>query len=645
MMRTRTQSVLKPAAVVLFAVVGTWLFVGTRAKNLLAIRHATTSHTVSEISEEMHARPGVMTVYAFLSTNCPISNASIPTLNALAQEFPEFHFAGIVPAPNATRQSLAEFAQRYSIDFPLIPDAQHNYVRAFDATHTPQVVVAALDGFVVYHGAIDDRYIDVAGRKRQFASRHFLKDALRAIRDRKQPAVTSSRPVGCFIENASQTAPQQVPTVAGLQDIPEPEIAANAAVTFNANIAEIIHRRCTRCHRAGEAAPFELISYADIKNHAQQIQDVIRRGKMPPWKPERGVGVFRNEHVLTAFEKESLAQWFAADCPQGTSPPPQPPQLTSGWQLGPPDLILKMPRSFEVPADGPDIYQHFVIPTGLTENRLVNAVEFRPGAAAVVHHAFMYFDTTGTGRKLDAADPGYGYENTGSPGFRVSGSLGGWGPGGIPQRLPAGMGRPLPQNSDLLLQIHYHPIGRAMADQSQVGIYFAPRDATHPVTEMMVADVDLRIPAGESQHRHDAEYVLPENVIVFDCTPHMHVLGRKISVTAHCPDGRTIPLIRINDWDFYWQDTYVFFEPLRLPAHTRIALSCSYDNSAANPLNPHSPPRDVVWGDESTDEMGICYFRVTTETAAEYQRLNEHAGNYFSRLWDRYQQRQAARRK
>jgi hypothetical protein len=301
-------------------------------------------------------------------------------------------------------------------------------------------------------------------------------------------------------------------------------------------------------------------------------------------------------------------------------------------------LIVEMPEDFEVPADGPDIYQHFVLPTGLTQNRLVNAVEFRPGAPEVVHHSIMYFDTSGQGRKLDAEDPQPGYARMGSPGFAVTGSLGGWGPGGQPQPLPFSMGRPIEENADLIVQIHYHPIGRPVRDRSRIGLYFAPESATHPVTEIMVANVDLEIPPGQDRHHHKAEYTLPVDTVIFDVTPHMHVLGREIRAQAFCSDGTVVPLIWIRKWDFYWQDKYVYESPLELPKGTRIELDCWFDNSSSNPLNPNSPPKTVYWGDFSSDEMGICYFQATTRTVEEYRTLNKHATDYFKELWDRDQQ-------
>jgi AhpC/TSA family len=580
---------------------------------------------VNEIS-----RAAATTVaWLFLSPDCPISTAYVPELNRLAREFGRagVRFVGVIPGTTTSAEEATTHLRDFAISFPVVYDRGNIVCQRLGATHTPQAIVKR-HGRVVYSGRIDDLYADI-GQKRMEASRRDLRDALMQITQDLPVDRQSSQPIGCLIPGQSSTPPSA-------------SRSRNEGYTFTRDIAPIMFGHCSECHRPDTAAPFSLLTYEDARQHADQIAVVVTRGLMPPWKPEAHFGEFANEHRLTPREIEAIVVWTDAGQAQGDlSALPPAPTFRSGWHLGPPDLELIMPEPFTVPADGPDIYQHFVIPTGLIRDRLVNAVDFRPGAAEVVHHSITYFDTTGQGRKMDAAEPGPGYSRIGSPGFQVSGSLGGWGPGGTPRRLPYGMGRPLQKDSDLVVQIHYHPIGRSMQDQSRIGLYFAPATATRPVTEIMVANVDLAIPAGKSRHHHHAEYTVPVNTIVFDATPHMHVLGQEIKAVAFLPGGTELPLIWIRDWDFYWQDNYVYKKPLQLPSGTRIELDCWFDNSDENPLNPNSPPQDVSWGDFSTDEMGICYFQATTETWDDYVTLNQHATEYFAALWTEYQERVA----
>ena len=572
-------------------------------------------------------------VYVFLSPHCPISNAYVPLLSHLIDEFSRsnFQFFGVIPG--AVSDDTDEFRQKFTIRIPLIVDHQNQICEALNATHTPQVVVRT-GSETIYSGRIDDRFADL-GKSRQKASQQDLKRVLELLRDGLPVLPSKNVPTGCLIERQLKS-----PVDNG------PSSQTATALTFNRDVAPIVYEHCSRCHRPGEAAPFSLMTFDDVRHHASQIEVVVRRRLMPPWKPEAGFAEFANVHRLTNHEIKVLSAWIASDRAEGNPEDlPLTPIFPAGWQLGKPDLELVMSEPFLVPADGPDVYQHFIIPTGLTDNRLVSAVEFRPGAPEVVHHSITYFDTTGRGRELDAEDPQPGYSRLGSPGFAVSGSLGGWGPGGQPRRLPKGLGRPLAKGSDIVLQIHYHPIGRAVSDQSRLGLYFAPSSSTHKTTEIMVADIDLHISAGAARHHHHAELEIPADIIVFDATPHMHVLGKEIKAVAHRPDGTTEPLIWIRDWDFYWQDNYVYRNPVSLPAGTRIELDCWFDNSTNNPLNPNSPPRDVHWGDFSTDEMAICYFQVTTNTWDDYVMLNEHATKYFATLFAEYQNQVNGRKK
>jgi len=582
---------------------------------------------LTDLAGQVHNVPcrstRLASVYVFLGLQCPISNGYVPELNRQADAFGRLgiSFFGVVSDPHATPAEARDHQRQYPLIFPVLYDPTGSGRLQLQATHAPQVVVIECSGRVLYRGRIDDRFASL-GRQRSNTRQHDLRDVLAALVSGRTVPFRSTTPIGCLLEAL-------------------PSATRDAPITFTRDIAPIIYANCTECHRPGESAPFPLQSYRDTQRHAQQIRVVIQDEVMPPWKPAAGFGHFQNERRLSRRDRELLLQWVATGAAQGDpgNAPPLP-EFPSGWQLGTPDLILELDGPFSVPANGPDIYRHFVLPSGLTENRLVSAMEFRPGDASVVHHALAYIDRSGTARELDAADPGQGYSRFGGPGFTPSGTLGGWGPGGLPRRLPDGMGRVIWKHSDVVLQIHYHPIGRATSDRSRIGLHFADRDARTLVSEIMVANVDLDIPAGAERHPHHASYTLPVDTCLLDTSPHMHVLGREIEAVAVIPNGPTMPLIRIPDWNFYWQDHYVYREPIWLAAGTTIELNSVFDNSSQNPLNPHQPPRRVRWGDDSTDEMAICYFQVTTRTMQDFLELVEHNQQYYEALMQRFQQRQ-----
>jgi formylglycine-generating enzyme required for sulfatase activity len=570
-------------------------------------------------------RDATAVVFVFLATQCPISNGILPELARLHTRFSgQIEFYGVIPDRFTTPGEAATHRREFAIPFPVLLDTSGALQRQLQPTHSPQAIVVDRDGRLIYSGRIDDRYKEV-GRPKQFATQNELRDSLFAVVNGKTPRVVRTEPIGCRLELVDSQV-------------------TSSDVTFCREIAPIVFTQCTRCHRQGEGTPFPLETFEDVRRRASQIVEVVTDRSMPPWKPLPEFGHFVNEQRLTEDEVTLIRRWEANGAPLGeVADLPSPPRFANGWQLGEPDLILEMPQPFEVPADGPDIYQHFVLPTGLTRRGHVTACEFRPGDGSVVHHAWLYFDTSGKARELDAATPEDGYARFGGPGFVPAGNLGGWGPGGLPRHLPPGMARSIPgSNSDLVLQIHYHPTGKAARDRSRVGLYFAKEPVKQLVTQIMVADVDLEIPAGEQRHRFEASYTVPVETVLLDATPHMHLLGREVKVTATTPDGTSIPLIWIDDWNFFWQDHYVFESPVRLPAGSRIDLVAWYDNSTGNSQNPHSPPRTVRFGESSDAEMGICYFQATSPHFRDFVTLAEHSTRYFDELAARLERNKQA---
>ncbi len=394
-------------------------------------------------------------------------------------------------------------------------------------------------------------------------------------------------------------------------------------VTYTKHIAPLLWKNCANCHRPGEVGPFSLLTYPDAAKRADFLASITAERRMPPWKAEPGFGHFHNERRLTDQEIGLLKDWAAAGAPEGDSADlPEPPKFSDGWMLGQPDLVLEMPESFAVPADGRDVYRCFVIPVPIDENKTIAAVEFRPGNRRVVHHALLFLDGNGVARKKDDAEAGPGYTSFGGPGFLPTGGMGGWAPGSMPRRLPDGVGGFLRRGSDLVMQIHYHPNGKPEMDRSSVGVYFTTKPVTKLIGGLAVRSRTLDIPAGENHHRVTAESeALPVDVNVLLVAPHMHLLGRQIKVTARTPAAETIPLVWIKDWDFNWQGGYAFVEPVRLPKGSVVRVEAEYDNSADNPHNPSSPPRRVRWGEQTTDEMCLVGVQITTDSLADLRTM------------------------
>jgi len=413
-----------------------------------------------------------------------------------------------------------------------------------------------------------------------------------------------------------------------------PGASPSASPTFNKDVAPLLFKHCTGCHRPGEVAPFSLLSYAEVAKRSEQIVRVTHNRFMPPWKPKAGYGEFLDPRGLSEAEMAMLSDWAKAGAPEGDpADAPEAPRYTEGWQLGTPDLVLKMPEPYTLPAEGGDVYQCFVLPAKLAETRGISAIEIRPGNRKIVHHAILYADDKGLARQKDDKEPGQGYRCFGGPGFLPSGNLGGWAPGMTPRFLQEGTARRLPKGSDVIMQLHYHPSGKVETDVTQIGLYFSKKPPERFLAAVPLLNLDLEIPAGMDHHKTGAAFKLPMDLDVVGVVPHMHLLGQEMKVFATLPDGTVKPIIWIDDWDFNWQGEYGLKAPIHLPKGTQLQFEAVYDNSDKNPNNPHSPPKKVSWGENTTDEMAVAFVQFTTAHPVEDREVLRKELFFQFQLW------------
>ncbi|HYW41586.1 MAG TPA: hypothetical protein VE959_01940 [Bryobacteraceae bacterium] len=395
--------------------------------------------------------------------------------------------------------------------------------------------------------------------------------------------------------------------------------AAASAPTFSHDVAPILYRQCAACHRPGGVAPFSLITYSDAGKRAALIATVTASRYMPPWPPSEPR--FHNERHLTPPEIATLARWAASGALQGNpAETPPPPEFPDGWQLGKPDLESEMRAPFEVPAEGPDLYRCFVIPAAAPRDHWVRALDIRPGNPKVVHHALLFQDISGTARKRDT---GQGYSCFGTPGFLPARGLGGWTPGSLPFQLPDGIPELLNGGADLVFQVHYHPTGKPETDRTRVALYFTDRKPVRRAMDIPLGSNHIDIPPGQRDYKVTDHFTLPVDVDALAINPHAHYVCKEMFGYAVLPDGSRRTLIRIPDWNFDWQQQYTYAAPIRLPEGTRIEMEYTYDNSAANPRNPNHPPKRVMWGPGSTDEMAGLHIEVTPVDQDDADELSQ----------------------
>jgi tetratricopeptide (TPR) repeat protein/mono/diheme cytochrome c family protein len=406
--------------------------------------------------------------------------------------------------------------------------------------------------------------------------------------------------------------------------------AATTAITYNKHIAPILFEHCAACHRAGEAGGFSLLTYEDARKRARLIEDVTKSRYMPPWLPEAGFGEFEGENRLTPVQIEQIRTWVAEGTPEGAaSDAIAPPVFTTGWQLGAPDLVLTVSKPFRVPADGPDLFWNFILSPAIPQGRYIRSIEVRPGNARSVHHANLLLDRARSSRRQEKV-PGEGFAgmdlNIETATFDPDSHFLFWKPGGSPWIEPAGMSWRLDPNNDLVLNVHFHPTGKAELVQPSVGLYFTDDSPTRfPMLLQIEHDSALNIAPGDRDFLIADDFRLPVDATVFAVYPHAHYLGKLLEAYATLPDGSRQWLVRIPQWDINWQAVYHFRKPLFLPKGALVSMRFHYDNSEQNPRNPNHPPRRVTTGNQSTDEMGHLWLQLLTRDGGDDRAVLQEA--------------------
>ncbi len=552
------------------------------------------------------------TVIVFLSFDCPVSTSYSQPLADLAKEYSKRGVLvyGVVNS-DENQDELLKHSVDYRLGFPVYKDRDFANTDALKATTTPEAFVLDRHQILRYRGRIDNGYA-ARLKRNQTITRHDLRQALDEVLGDKPVSEPITPPIGCEIARESTNK------------------KVTGTVTYYRDVLPIMQNHCQQCHRPGEVGPFSLMTYRHAVNWANDIKQYTQNRQMPPWKPCDGPA-FQNDRKLNEKQIATLAAWVDGGTPEGESKDaPAPRQFTKGWQLGEPDLVLTVGDEFQLGPSGQDLFRCFVLPTDLPEDKHVIAVDVRPGNPRIVHHVLLFTDASGQARKLEQKevdrekkphelDVGPGYSSAMGVGFLPRGGLGGWAPGQMPRYLPDGYALLLPKGGDVVAQVHYHRDGRTEKDRTKVGLYFAKKSDLKPMQQIVLAGGRgararfFMIPAGASNHRIAGTAWVDQDCTIHSVLPQMHLLGKSIKVTMTPPDAATQTLVAIDNWDYNWQETYVFKQPIPVKAGTKFDIEAYYDNSANNPNNPSNPPKLVTFGEQTTNEMCFGFIGVTSE--------------------------------
>jgi len=524
-----------------------------------------------------------------------------------------------------TQDALAEisaYARKHQIDFPLLKDAGNRVADQLRAKRTPEVFVLDQDRSLRYWGRIDDQF--GVGYVRDEPTEYPLRNAIDQLLEGREVEQPIAESVGCYIGRVR-------------------EKVADSEVTYSNQIARILQKNCIECHRDGEIAPFTLTDYDSASAWADTIVEVVKDQRMPPWHANPEFGEFVNSRLMSEEEKKQLFDWAAAGAPEGDpAQQPDPLTFTAGWRLPrQPDQVIGMSSApFEVAAEDTVDYQYFVVDPGFKEDKWVSAAEVIPGNRAVVHHAIVF------------VRPPRSVQKNG-----IGSWLSAYVPGQMSTALPPGKAMLIPAGSKFIFQMHYTPIGSAQQDLTKVGLVFSdPAEVTHRALTLISINRKFEIPPHHPNFQANAWLEnVPENATLHAIAPHMHLRGKSFRFVLH-QDGQQKVLLDVPKYDFNWQHSYQFSEPMALQDGMRIECVAHFDNSEGNPVNP-DPTQPVRWGDQTWEEMVVAYFAVTIprgdqeikirqetqQDQTQSQRTAERKARHIMRRFDKNEDGQLSR--
>ena len=567
------------------------------------------------------------TVIVFLYATCPMCQRVAPVLEKLWKEKQPQGVQVLGVFTDGTQVAdLEKFKKDYGVSFPLFVDNGGKVASALSATATPEAFVLDRDAKVRYMGRINDLY-QVRGVQSQAPLREDLSEAVSDVVSGSVVQVPRTLPVGCAIV-------RQDPLPAATPDSQE------SMITYHKDVAPILRNHCMMCHSDGNAGPFTLTSYDDAVDWMKTGIREIKAGRMPPAQVESDLAI-RNANTISAEELATLESWIKSGKKEGDSnsaPPLDPLPDCSKFQedLGPPDIILEQGEPFHLGPIGSDVYRHLVFTLNNSADLRVRAIQLLPSNRAIVHHALIGYlphteaeqalrDYGGPGPTFTQGDSGPGFWARHGIGFRVApprpdgmpllSFIGAYVPGTSAYTAPSDADFIIPAGSDLLAQTHFHRNGIQSQDSTRIGLWLRKDNKIPPKImgfRFLHGDMVV-IPAGIKNMKITGEWTVPEDCMIAGIGPHAHLLAQSMDATATLPDQTQFTIAKVPHWQYEWQQPYFFKEPRFLPKGTKINFSAIYDNTAANPKNPFSPPQPIFLGEATTDEMLLPMLALTSE--------------------------------
>lgn len=568
----RVSTIIKIATASMMAV-----FVGLSANAADRISDfSLTDHEGRFFQLSRHSNEDAIVLFAYDESSRDARRA-VADLAKVAEQFADqkVEFLLMNSTGSADKIAMREEAEDEDITLRILMDDTQLVAKELGISQAAEVVIINPSAKeVVYRGALNDRFSE--GSRARRAKEHYVADALQAIIAGQEHTVEQLASKG----DAIDFTPSE----------------SHADASYANDVAPILKERCVSCHMEGGIAPFAMSSHQMVQGWSPMIRETLYTKRMPPGQIDNEyVASFHGVNHITVEETQKLVAWIDNGSQNNDDSDPLAeyrPEVVK-WLNGEPDIIIPIPEQ-RIPATGVQDYRNLVIPLDLEEDIWVKAVEFDAGDATVLHHIIAFSYGPDGVNQFEILNQGIG--------------LGAYAPGNELNTYPDGAGYPLKAGGGLMLQMHYTTSGKEAVDASEIGLYLWDEEPTRQILGGSAADLEISIAPFEADHEMVATKKFRKDSFLTMVGPHMHYRGFDANFKIVYPDGKEEEVLNVPNYQFNWQKTYDFKEPLFLPAGTEMVFRATFDNSENNPFNP-DPSSEISWGEQTWQEMFFGFFR------------------------------------
>ncbi len=360
---------------------------------------------------------------------------------------------------------------------------------------------------------------------------------------------------------------------------------------------------CTPCHIENGNAPFVLTSFESIRKKARVIREVMLGRLMPPFLADPHYSALVNAPRINDSTRWRIINWIDQGCKAAKQPYNK--KIEEYFHTSDRRNYTTYEAEEHTINSNSDSYQCYVIDLGLKNDSFVRAIRYHSTNKSTIHHIMVYLDTANVLKSSPSC-----FDCMKKDVVNKLVPIDSWSRGMVAYQLSTDFAFKFPKGSKLLLQTHYGNEGnKGKKEKTTLDILYK----TKPEREIKFEIANnLKIALPAYKVKTETLTFKPDTAIsLIGCVPHMHFLAKKAELFAITNDNKKINILKINNWDYLWQGSYLFKNLIEIPAKSTIYMNVVYDNTSKNLQQPNNPIRDVKYDTYSNEEMMVLCLYTT----------------------------------